>query len=199
VGLVAPPVGARTGHPLGRAVRSSHWRFFITSNVFYRADDFAASGGFDPDFPTAGGEDSDLGWRICKAGAEPRYEPTSVVRHPVREPNLRVALREAWRWHGIPRFIKKHPEQRELLLSHRFIWRRSHQWMLVALASIVAGWFRPIALAGVVPWVWTRVFRARNRRDRLRNIQCAPALAAIDLLEIAAMVRGSIRDRTFTL
>jgi glycosyltransferase involved in cell wall biosynthesis len=199
VGRVMPPIGATLGHPMGRVVRSHHWRFFTTSNVFYRADDFAAADGFDPRFPTAGGEDADLGWRVCKAGAEPRYEPTAVVRHPVREPSVRLALREARRWYGIPRFVKKHPEQRELFLTHRVFWRASHQWMVLALASLAATWFSRIALIGVVPWLWTRVLRARSRRARLQNLQHAPVLALIDILEIGSQIRGSVRDRTFTL
>lgn len=199
VGRVLPAPGGISGHPMGRVVSSDHWRFFTTSNVFYRRDDFAAANGFDLDFIGIGGEDTDLGLRICKSGAEPRYEPTAIVRHPIRKPSIRTTVREASRWHSVALLVKKHPEQRELLLSHRVFWRVSHQWMTLALVSLIASLRSPFALIGVVPWLWVRIWRRRSRRTRLRSVIYAPVLALVDVLEIIALLRGSIRDRTFTI
>lgn len=195
VGRVRPMAGA--SHPMGRVVSSDHWRFFTTSNVFYRSVDFRAAGGFDTAVTGLGGEDSDLGWRVCKAGAEPRYAPDAVVYHPARSPSVRVTLKEALRWHGVPRFVKKHPEQRELLLEHRVFWR-SHQWAVLALAAVALTPLTRLFLVGVAPWFWVRVWRTR-RRDRARNLLYAPVFALRDTLEVAAMIRGSIRERTFVL
>lgn len=200
VGAVVAPAEAGPPHPLGRVVTSNHWRFFTTSNVFYRAEEFANAGGFDVGFVGVGGEDADLGLRVCKAGAEPRYEPTAVVVHPVRSPSLAVTLREATRWHSVPRLIRKHPEQRRWLLHNRVFWRPSHQWILVALAAGTLGVTRHrVFFLGVVPWFWNRVMRARTRKARRTNLRYAPVLAAVDVLEVLAMIRGSLRERSLTL
>lgn len=199
VGKVTPPEGVG-GHPLARAVTSYHWVYFITSNVFYRREDFDAAGGFDTHFPTPGGEDTDLGFRVCKAGAEPRFEPSALVRHVVRQPSAQVALREAWRWHGIPRLVKKHPELRVVMFRHRVIWRESHQWMLLALLTLPFVFRSRLFLLGMAPWIWVRLLReVKGRRTVLRRLRMSPVLAAIDILEVIALVRGSVRDRTVAL
>jgi glycosyltransferase involved in cell wall biosynthesis len=200
VGQVLPIKNKQPRTPIARVVRSRHWRFFTTSATFYRASDFAAAGGFDENYTGVGGEDTDLGLRVCKAGAEPRYEPRAVVRHPVRDRDLKIAIREASRWHGIPLLVKKHPEQREIILRHRVFWRMNHQWLLLAIASIFGTAFvSRVAIIGVVPWFWRRVWRAPSRSLRVKNFVYAPVTALTDLLEIGAMVLGSIRNRTFTL
>jgi N-acetylglucosaminyl-diphospho-decaprenol L-rhamnosyltransferase len=68
-------------------------------------------GGFDPGFRLYG-EDIDLCYRAAKAGWERWYIPGALVRHEWRrETDVRFLTRRTlWHWHGIARFVRKHPE-----------------------------------------------------------------------------------------
>ena len=63
-----------------------------------RGSAYVAVGGFDAGLRF--GEDNDLEWRLAEAGWSVRYEPSSVVRHPVR-PGARAALEQRFRY-GLP-------------------------------------------------------------------------------------------------
>lgn len=199
VGSVVPPPGAHAG-PLRRPLWVLHWRFFECANVFYRRADFEAVGGFDDSFSTVGGEDTDLGFRVCKAGAEPRFEPDAVVEHPLRVMGTRDALREAIRWYDIPLLFKRHPEQRMMLLGSRFFWRDAHRWWLLGLALALVALTRrrpAFVVLGYTPWLWRRCVRPYV--DRSDAMRAAPTLFLVDGAEIATMIRGSLRHRTFLL
>lgn len=194
VGLVTPPEGKRRLNEHALWVR--HWRFFECANTFYRRADVMAVGGFDTTYRGVGGEDTDLALRVCQLGASPRFEPGAHVIHPLRIIEGRAALREAARWHDIPLFYKRHPEQRRLQLRWTWVWRPAHAWWLLGAGTLVAARFRPLGLLGYVPWFLTRVVRPGRR---LENVRHAPLLFAVDAVEVATMARGSWRHRTFLL
>jgi hypothetical protein len=50
-----------------------------------------------------------------------------------------------------------------------------------------------------VPWLRSRIFSGRPRREWITNARFAPAVFAIDLLEVLVLARGSIRHRTLIL
>lgn len=64
-----------------------------TTALVVRRSALADLGGFDE--AMVYGEDVDLVWRLARAGATVRYEPASVVRHPVR-PTLGAWLRQRY-------------------------------------------------------------------------------------------------------
>jgi N-acetylglucosaminyl-diphospho-decaprenol L-rhamnosyltransferase len=68
-------------------------------------------GGFDPGFRLYG-EDIDVCYRAAKAGWERWYVPAALVRHEwKRETDRRFLTRRTlWHWHGVARFVRKHPE-----------------------------------------------------------------------------------------
>ena len=49
-----------------------------TNNMSYRRAVLESAGGFDETFPYAAGEDADLKWRVCQAGAQILYIPITV-------------------------------------------------------------------------------------------------------------------------
>jgi GT2 family glycosyltransferase len=53
----------------------------ITANAMFRKNVFDKVGLFDERFPSAGGEDLDLGWRIHWAGYRMKYIPSARVEH----------------------------------------------------------------------------------------------------------------------
>jgi N-acetylglucosaminyl-diphospho-decaprenol L-rhamnosyltransferase len=73
-------------------------------------------GGFDPGFRLYG-EDIDLCYRAAKAGWERWYVPQAVVTHAHDAVTDRRFLtrRTLWHWHGILRFVQKHPERLKAL------------------------------------------------------------------------------------
>lgn len=54
--------------------------YLVTANVLVYRDALAAVGGFDESFPSAGGEDIDLAYRLRNVGTF-RYAPQSLVLH----------------------------------------------------------------------------------------------------------------------
>ena len=68
-------------------------------------------GGLDEGFRLYG-EDIDLQYRAARAGWEVWYVPAAVVEHEhMAETDRRFLTRRTlWHWHGILRFVRKHPE-----------------------------------------------------------------------------------------
>jgi glycosyltransferase involved in cell wall biosynthesis len=64
--------------------------YVITANCMFRRDALAAIGGFDESFPIAGGEDTDLGWRMAATGARFAYADAALClhNHPARRLDL---------------------------------------------------------------------------------------------------------------
>jgi cellulose synthase/poly-beta-1,6-N-acetylglucosamine synthase-like glycosyltransferase len=60
--------------------------YVITANCLFRREALAAVDGFDETFPIAGGEDTDLGWRMTAGGARFAYADGAVClhNHPTR-------------------------------------------------------------------------------------------------------------------
>jgi GT2 family glycosyltransferase len=60
--------------------------YVITANCLFRRTALAGVGGFDEFFPIAGGEDTDLGWRLVQAGERFAYAPGALClhNHPAR-------------------------------------------------------------------------------------------------------------------
>jgi N-acetylglucosaminyl-diphospho-decaprenol L-rhamnosyltransferase len=74
-------------------------------------------GGMDEGFRMYG-EDIDLCYRAARAGWERWYVPAAVVSHAYEALTDRRFLtrRTLWHWHGILRFVRKHPERLKALV-----------------------------------------------------------------------------------
>lgn len=55
--------------------------YVITANCLFRRAALEAIGGFDEAFPIAGGEDTDLGWRLVASGAQFAYANDALCLH----------------------------------------------------------------------------------------------------------------------
>lgn len=197
-----PPEQARLENgPFARVVRVHQARFFETCNVFYRRSDLEAAAGFDETFRTPAGEDTDLALRIRPRGEGVAFAEDALVYHDVRPSDFVGAVREALRWVDIPRVIRLHPEMRERLLYRRYFWRESHPRAIAALLGLVAASVRrsPVPLVLLAPWVHYRLSRAPLCPGPRRRVLVLPQGLALDVLEVAVMVRGSVRHRTIVL
>ncbi|HYZ91750.1 MAG TPA: glycosyltransferase [Actinomycetota bacterium] len=198
VGRTKPDPALPIG-PFSRTVHVGDANWLPTCNVFYLREDLEAVGGFDEAFVEPGCEDTDLGYRVRAAcGRDVRFVSEALVFHDVRPSKFLDAAKETGRWTDTPRFFRIHPEGRAAL--HRGIfWKPSHPKVLLALAGILLAPLRPWTLVLTLPWLYYRT-RVRRPPGRKRHSYAAlPGTFVVDLLETVAMVRGSIRHRTFIL
>jgi GT2 family glycosyltransferase len=199
VGKTIPdPAQLHLKGPFSRTITVADATYFETCNIFYRRSDLEDAGGFDEEFSSHGGEDTDLGWRIRKRGVEPVFAPEALVLHDVKPSDLRAATREALRWTGIPRVVALHPEGRGYLYGGLF-WKPSHAGAIAAVAGLLLAPRKPAALALAIPWIWYRVRTAPLAEGRRQRWLVLPGALLVDLAEVTAMVRGSISSRTIVL
>jgi hypothetical protein len=82
---------AEIGFDQRQAIESS-LPYVITANGMFHRASLAAIGGFDEEFPIAGGEDTDLGWRERALPAS--LQPSRIeIRHLQRVGNDEIAPR----------------------------------------------------------------------------------------------------------
>ena len=201
VGETAPPPDQyeKASAPFARALWVKEPRFFETCNVFYRRSDLEASGGFEERFRA--GEDTDLALRVIPDGDGVAFVAEALVYHEVRRGDFVDAMRETLRWVDLPLVVGRHPQVRSTLLHRRLFWKRTHPPALLALAglALAAGLRRPWPLLLVAPWVRLRVTTEPLTPGRKRRWLVLPQGLALDLTEVAVMVRGSVRHRTVLL
>jgi GT2 family glycosyltransferase len=164
-------------------------------NIVYPRELLERLGGFDETVHT--GEDADLCARARAAGASFLGAPEMLTYHAVEEGFLIDWIRDAWRWGDQALLVKRHPELRPTF-SLRFFWRPSHFWMLAAL--VAAGLTRrtPLWILPAARWALEHRFSA-GTHGRLRRLAALPGWAVIDLTEITALARGSVRHRSILL
>jgi GT2 family glycosyltransferase len=191
--------------PFSITVAVEDARFLHTCNIFYRREDLEAAGGFDEGFTTPGGEDTDLGLRIQRSGAQTVFSHAALVHHDVGASSFAAVLRQTLRWTDIPLFFKKHPQARKDLLVRGVFWKPAHPRVIAGVAGVVAAAaitpFSPAGLGALalgLPWLWFRI-RKRPLGGPRRRWLVLPGALAVDLLEVAVMLRGSMRHRSLVL
>ncbi len=173
--------------------------WYQTCNIAYPRALLEQLGGFDERFGQLG-EDADVGLRAAAAGARTTFASDALVWHAVIPRGLQAALREAGRRDTLPLLIARHPRQRERLFVGVF-WKRSHATLPLAALAVIAARRRPLAIAGVVPYLMHNVDLERVRSPR-RALRAASSLATqglVDAVEIVATMRGAARSGTLVL
>jgi GT2 family glycosyltransferase len=151
-------------------------------------------GGFDETLPQASGEDVDLLQRALAAGVPLAAAPEVVTYHCVEVASLPARLRSLWRWQHVAYAVKRHPRLRRAFPLGIF-WKRRHATFALALAGVATR--RPLL---AVPWALDALpSYGRSPRGLARAASELPGRAAIDAVELAACVRGSVRYRTVLL
>jgi GT2 family glycosyltransferase len=165
-------------------------------NIVYPRDLIERVGGFVEDVYT--GEDTDLNVRARAAGGRYVGDTGMLTYHAISEGSLRDWIRGVWRWGDLALLVKRHPDLREEFPLWIF-WKRTHLWVLVALAGATLERRNPLWAALVIPWAIQWQNRHPGIRGRLRFLMELPGWAVIDLAEIAALARGSVRHRAVLL
>jgi glycosyltransferase involved in cell wall biosynthesis len=145
------------------------------------------------------GEDTELGWRVKRAGAGSRFAVHAVVEHHVFPPDPRLAIRRGILAAGFPLVIERVPELRDIFLWNRYLLgsQRLRVWGAIGGLGLVAvtGKLEPGVLA--LPYAWRLV--QPHRRGRKPRLRAAPVVVAKDLVETASLVYGSLRARRLVL
>jgi len=173
-----------------------------TCNIVYPRAVLEAAGGFDAALPLAAGEDTDLALRARKAGAPYVGAPDVLTHHAVEDATLLARVKEVWRWQHLAYVPKHHPEVRAHLAGGGWFWKPAHArapFLLAGLSLAARG--RPLLGAAVAaPWAATSLpAYGGSLRGRLRALSELPSHAVIDLAEVAALARGSVRHRCLLL
>lgn len=201
VGRTTPPPDQErmAAGPFARALWVREAKYFETANVFYRRADLEASGGFEERFRA--GEDTDLALRIVPTGQDVAFAEDAYVLHEVRESDFVAAVRESFRWVDLPLIVGRHPQVRATLLHRRVFWKRSHPVAMLAVVGILLAVARrrPWPLLLLAPWIRLRVTSQPLTPGLRRRWLALPGGLALDVVEVAVMVRGSVRHRTVVL
>lgn len=176
-------------------------RWGQTCNILYPAALLERLGGFDPAFRFAAGEDTDLLLRALAAGAPLIAAPEMLTYHAVDDSTLLGRLRTIPRWGELARVVRRHPEIRRHQ-PLRIFWKPTHPAVLLAAAAGVAavgsrrvGWS-----VFALPWVFTTwPDHGRHPRGVVRSLSELPGRAVLDVAEVVALARGSVRHRCLFL
>ncbi len=173
-----------------------------TCNIVYPRSVLEAVGGFDDSLDWV--EDVELACRARAAGAAYVGAPEVLTYHAVDEVSLRGVFAQAWRWRDLPGVVAAHPELRRAAVGGGWFWKPRHARLaLAAVAGAAVGRItgRPVlgALAGV-PWALEAMpSYGPSPRGRVRAVCELPVQLALDVVEVAGMVAGSVRHRTVFL
>jgi GT2 family glycosyltransferase len=166
-------------------------------NIVYPRELLDRLGGFNEDLYT--GEDTELALRAFALGTEYVGAPDMLTFHAVVETTLPKRLRGIWRWQDMPRLIRMHPEMREHF-PLGFFWKKTHVFFPLMVAGAVLERRNPLWATLAIPWVIHSAPKHGNDpRGRLREIAELPSRAAVDAVEYAALLRGSVKHRTLLL
>jgi GT2 family glycosyltransferase len=172
-----------------------------TCNIVYPRAVLEAVGGFDDELDWV--EDVELACRARASGAGYVGAPDVLTYHAVDAASVRGVFAAAWRWRDLPGVVAAHPELRRAGAGGGWFWKPRHARLALALGLAVAGVVgrRPaVGVVGAVPWALAAMpSYGPSTRGRLRAFSELPAQAALDLVELAGMVAGSVRHRTVFL
>jgi glycosyltransferase involved in cell wall biosynthesis len=180
-------------------MRAAEMRWYATANVAYRRDSLEILGGFDQRYGNPACEDTDLGLRAEEAGILSVFAPNALVWHDVVPGSMRTKVQDQKRWADLTLIIREHPSARRELLHRGVFWKDSHPRLLLLLLGLAAAPRSRSALALTVPWIHQTFCRRPDEEPLPATVAVLPAILAVDLAEVAAMVRGSIRHRTVVL
>ena len=173
--------------------------FLQTCNILYPRDLLEQLGGFDESFEAPAGEDTDLGMRAAEARAEIAGTYDAVVYHAVEEYTLPAMIKLGWKWRHVALLARRHPRvRREWVLG--FFWRREHAMLVAAALGLVAAKRFPPAALAAAPYLREHLTRrGTDKRQLAVSALELPGQVVVDAAEVATMVAGSARYRTFVL
>jgi glycosyltransferase involved in cell wall biosynthesis len=172
---------------------------FPTCNMFYSRELLERVGGFDSiAFPTQG-EDTDLAWRAQETGAEPVWAPGAEAEHAVVRLRPVEFLRRAWSWGNAAGLCARHPGFARRRLVYRVFWNPSHYELVRLVLALVLP--RRLLLLPLQAWLARPYLTWRLGHPRTGRWApwLLPWFLLVDTVEMAGVLRGSLRRGTFVI
>jgi len=185
-------------------------RHFPTVAIAYRAEAVDHAGRYFPVELSDLGDDTDLAWRIIRAGYAPTWIEAITAYHgvyPVRN-GFRKNIEGAWRGpRSFALLIKRNPEMRKTFVIP-FVWENPIRLFefLTLLAALVILPFYPMAGIGLFIvsffscYYWMRDILKASRIPWIYRLLVLPANRYIcNILHTISLWYGSLRYRTVVL
>lgn len=182
---------------------------YATANTFYRRDVFLELGGFDERFRTyawgqpVGGDDTEFGWRVRRAGWRSAFAPDAVVYHQATPISVRSYLLQPLAAQIIPKLVAHIPELRETTLYGGYFLHRQSATFALALLGVAGARRNRASLLLTLPWLkttWPAVKRDLWPPKRWGRAAMRMALQVeSSALLTTTLVRSSIKNRSIVL
>jgi glycosyltransferase involved in cell wall biosynthesis len=146
--------------------------------------------------------DTDLAWRMRKAGLRNVYVDQAIVYHEVTRQRPWQWLKGQTRVVMVTMAIRLHPELRDKLCWKAPFFRREHLYFYLMLAGFITASVTPAALVMTVPYLWYTLTLGGFRWSPLAWPRIAARTAALTVRQAVictSLVYGSWRNRTFVL
>lgn len=218
----APGVGMVSGPVLPKPEQHAHFTTklsfitvaehptFPTANLMMRRDAFLAHDGFDtalsfrdPLNRATECADTDLAWRVIKAGWQRRFVPGAVIQHELEEQGMLLWMLEPTRLFLLPELVRRHPELRDSLLTGRLLFFPPGLALYVGLAALLAlALWAPVWLSALPVLLLLRGIQKTRSLNPLKLAKfCGRApLHAMRLLVLnLTLLYGSVRFRSLVL
>jgi GT2 family glycosyltransferase len=164
-------------------------------NIVYPRDVLERHGGFPEDMYV--GEDTALAEVARAGGAAYVGAPEVMTRHAIDESSLLGMMRGAQRGEGLPLLIRRHPRLRSEYPFGMF-YTHKHAWLPGAIAALMLMRRSRLAAVLALPYLVhaTPKRHGQHPRGRVRALMELPGIFAVDVSEMAALARGSVKHRT---
>ena len=176
-----------------KRVTGVDWNY-PTCNIAYPRALLERLGGFDESYRFAWAEDTDLGWRARETGAPTEFVDDARAWHAVHRLGVVRLLRRTAMNVDLARLTRRHPGVRQHYYRGIF-WRRSHALLpLAAIGVALAPRTRGASLPLALPYA--RSYRPHHG-SYAGTLAALPGHAAVDAAEMAGVIAGAVRFRTF--
>jgi len=215
VGLVTGPVLYKPEQKRGLMSKVTAQTFvehptYPTANALYLREAFERLGGFnpalcfkDPFDRAVECADSDLAWRIKKAGYRNRFVADAIVYHEIENLSFVQWMIEPSRLFVVPLLVKLHPEIRSrMLIWNLFLWRNCIWMYVIVIAGLPLFWSIPetLWLALASPFAAAAITsRSANPAKILITTGHLVLRGTRVLFMSLALIYGSIRFRSLVL
>jgi glycosyltransferase involved in cell wall biosynthesis len=204
---------ARRPQPRERTVTAGDDGLFATCNVFYRRDVFDAAGGFahaDAELLAyrvsararglGFGEDTLLGWRVKRSGADVRYVPEAVVHHHVFPPALTDRVHRALMAAAFPGLVREVPELRAHLVRWGVLFGSRRRIPMYAAAAAFLLRRRRLLFLAAGLWAFARLREVYSHGVPVSElVRAVPEEMLLDVVTGSALIAGGIRSRRVLL
>lgn len=199
-GMTVPGSKASRG-PFDRTIAvSGPSHYFETCNIFYDRKAFDAVGGFSQEFEDRFfGEDTDLGWKVKKAGYRAAFHSDALVYHEVSRSRLYPWMFEPWRLKVWPALAVKFPGVRTTFFFRYFFSPMTFLFDVFVVSVVLGLAINEVWLLMGLPYVAGR-YVSSGREIRLADRLAYTVIGLPRAFVLfAALLYGSVRARTLVL